>query len=102
MRGISGTSLNHRDGFNEMIADCKAGKIDMIITKSVSRFARNIVDCISMVQKLAALSPPVGIFFETESIFHSKMSHQWRFHFKQRWHKRNLTPKVDVWNSLLE
>lgn len=65
--GISGTSLNHRDGFNEMIADCKAGKIDMIITKSVSRFARNIVDCISMVQKLAAMSPPVGIFFETES-----------------------------------
>ena len=38
--GISGTSLNHRDGFNEMIADCKAGKIDMIITKSISRFAR--------------------------------------------------------------
>lgn len=70
--GISGTSLNHRDGFNEMIADCKAGKIDMIITKSVSRFARNIVDCISMVQKLAALSPPVGIFFETESIFSLK------------------------------
>jgi DNA invertase Pin-like site-specific DNA recombinase len=70
--GISGTSLNHRDGFNEMIADCKAGKIDMIITKSVSRFARNIVDCISMVQKLAALSPPVGIFFETEAIFSLK------------------------------
>ena len=70
--GISGTSLNHRDGFNEMIADCKAGKIDMIITKSVSRFARNIVDCISMVQKLAALTPPVGIFFETEAIFSLK------------------------------
>ena len=70
--GISGTSLNHRDGFNEMIADCKAGKIDMIITKSVSRFARNIVDCISMVQKLAALAPPVGIFFETEAIFSLK------------------------------
>ena len=70
--GISGTSLNHRDGFNEMIADCKAGKIDMIITKSVSRFARNIVDCISRVQKLAALSPPVGIFFETEAIFSLK------------------------------
>ena len=70
--GISGTSLNHRDGFNEMIADCKAGKIDMIFTKSVSRFARNIVDCISMVQKLAALSPPVGIFFETEAIFSLK------------------------------
>lgn len=70
--GISGTSVKHRDGFNEMIADCKAGKIDMIITKSVSRFARNIVDCMSMVQKLAALSPPVGIFFETEAIFSLK------------------------------
>ena len=40
--GISGTSLQHRDSFNRMIEDCKAGKIDMIITKSVSRFARNI------------------------------------------------------------
>ena len=70
--GISGTSVKHRDAFNEMIADCKAGKIDMIITKSVSRFARNIVDCISMVQKLATLTPPVGIFFETEAIFSLK------------------------------
>ena len=42
--GISGTSLNKRDAFNEMIADAKRGKIDMIITKSVSRFARNVVD----------------------------------------------------------
>ena len=44
--GISGTSLKHRDEFNRMIEDCKAGKIDLIVTKSVSRFARNIVDCI--------------------------------------------------------
>jgi len=36
--GISGTSLQHRDAFNQMIADCRAGKIDLIITKSVSRF----------------------------------------------------------------
>ena len=42
--GISGTSLKKRDSFNRMIADCKAGKIDLIVTKSVSRFARNIVD----------------------------------------------------------
>ena len=67
--GISGTSLKHRDAFNRMIEDCKSGKIDMIITKSVSRFARNIVDCISIVRELGALKNPVGVFFETENIF---------------------------------
>jgi len=59
--GISGTSLAHRDQFNQMIADSRAGKIDMIITKSVSRFARNVVDCISMVRDLADL-PSSGRF----------------------------------------
>ena len=44
--GISGTSLQHRDQFKLMIEDCKQGKIDLIVTKSVSRFARNVVDCI--------------------------------------------------------
>lgn len=67
--GISGTSLRHRDAFNQMIEDCRAGKIDMIIVKSVSRFARNIVDCISIVRQLCALKNPVGVFFETENIF---------------------------------
>jgi len=67
--GISGTSLKHRDSFIRMINDCKAGKIDLIITKSVSRFARNIVDCISYQRELKALSPPVGILFETEGIY---------------------------------
>lgn len=67
--GISGTSLKHRDSFIRMIEDCKAGKIDMIITKSVSRFARNIVDCIYYQRELKALNPPVGILFETEGIY---------------------------------
>ena len=49
-----------------MIADCKAGKIDIILTKSVSRFARNIVDCIGIARELALLSPAVGIFFIKE------------------------------------
>ena len=66
--GISGTSLKKRDSFNRMIADCKAGKIDLIVTKSVSRFARNIVDCISIVRMLSAMTPPVEVFFETEHI----------------------------------
>ena len=67
--GISGTSLNKRDQFNAMIADAKHGKIDMIITKSVSRFARNVVDFIGIVRDLAERNPPVGVFFESEAIF---------------------------------
>lgn len=67
--GISGTSLKKRDSFNQMIADCKAGKIDMIITKSVSRFARNVVLCIGIVRDLAEMKSPVGVFFESECIF---------------------------------
>lgn len=67
--GVSGTSLARRDEFNRMMTDCSAEKIDMILTKSVSRFARNVVDCITMVRMLAELNHPVGVFFESESIF---------------------------------
>lgn len=67
--GISATSLKNRDEFNRMIEDCYAGKIDVIVTKNVSRFARNVVDCISIVRKLAQLSPPVGVKFENEGFF---------------------------------
>lgn len=74
--GISGTSLKHRDEFNRMIAECKAGKVDIIICKNVSRFARNVTDCIGIVRDLAALKPPVGVFFESESIFSLKEDSQ--------------------------
>lgn len=67
--GISGTSLHNRTEFNKMIADCEAGKIDLIVTKSVSRFARNVLDCIGKVRELRALPKPVGVFFETENIY---------------------------------
>ena len=50
--GISGVSTKNRDGFNRMIADALAGKIDLIVTKSVSRFARNTVDSLTTVRKL--------------------------------------------------
>ena len=66
--GISGTSLQHREAFKQMIQDCKDGKIDLILTKSVSRFARNVVDCIGYVRELLSLRPPVGVFFETEHL----------------------------------
>ena len=80
--GISGTSLAHRDEFNSMIADCRSGKIDMIITKSASRFARNVVDCISMVRMLAELPSPVGVFFESECIFSLKDDSQMALSFQ--------------------
>lgn len=66
--GISGTSLQHRDAFKRMIDDCRKGSIDLIVTKSVSRFARNVVDCIGYVRSLLALPHPVGVYFETERL----------------------------------
>lgn len=65
--GISGTNTKHRDGFNEMVADALAGKIDLIITKSVSRFARNTVDSLVTVRKLK--EHQVEVFFEKENIY---------------------------------
>lgn len=67
--GISGTSLNHRAAFQRMIEDCRKGLIDLVITKSVSRFARNIEDCIHYSRELKNQKPPVGILFEMEGIY---------------------------------
>ena len=67
--GISGTSRDKRDAFNEMIKDAQSGKLTMIITKSVSRFARNMVDCIQICRELQEQKKPVGVFFESEAIF---------------------------------
>lgn len=64
--GISGTNTKKRVEFNRMIEDCMAGKIDMILTKSVSRFARNTVDCISYIRKLKEKN--IAVFFEKENI----------------------------------
>ena len=66
--GISATSIKHRLGFQNMIRDCKLGKIDLIVTKSVSRFSRNVVDCIETVRTLKGLPHPVRVYFETENI----------------------------------
>jgi len=66
--GISATSVKNRKDFNRMIADCKAGKIDLIVTKAVSRFARNVVDCVEYIRLLKGLSKPVAVFFELENI----------------------------------
>ena len=65
--GISATDTRHRDGFNEMIKDALDGKIDLIVTKSVSRFARNTVDSLSTVRKLKERG--VEVYFQKENIF---------------------------------
>lgn len=64
--GISGTSTKRREHFNRMIQDCEAGKIDLIITKSISRFARNTQDCLNYSRRLKELG--IGVMFEKEAI----------------------------------
>ncbi len=64
--GISGTKKEKRSELLRMIADCEAGKIDFVITKSVSRFSRNTTDCLEMVRKLLNLEIP--IYFEKENL----------------------------------
>lgn len=64
--GISGTKKEKRDGLLSMIADCEKGRIDLVITKSISRFARNTTDCLEMVRKLLDLN--IYIYFEKENL----------------------------------
>jgi len=65
--GISAVNTKKRDGFNRMVADALAGKIDLIVTKSVSRFARNTVDSLTTVRNLKEKG--VEVFFEKENIY---------------------------------
>lgn len=64
--GISGTNTKKREEFNKIIDECMAGKIDMIITKSISRFARNTLDCLHYIRKLKDKN--VAVYFEKENI----------------------------------
>lgn len=66
--GVTGTNTKYRTGFNQMIKDAKEGKFDYIITKSISRFARNTLDCLTYVRMLKNLDKPVGIIFDKEGI----------------------------------
>ena len=65
-KGITGTSVKKRDEFNRLIRLCKRGKVDMIITKSISRFSRNTVDCLKYVRMLRELN--IDVFFEEQGI----------------------------------
>lgn len=100
--GISGTSLQHRDSFLRMIADCKAGKIDLIVTKSVSRFARNILDCIGYVRELKAMHPPIGIFFETENIYTLNENSEMSLSFIATLAQEESHTKSEIMNASIE
>jgi site-specific DNA recombinase len=64
--GISGTNTKKREEFNRMIDECMAGSIDMVITKSISRFARNTLDCLKYIRQLKDKN--IAVFFEKENI----------------------------------
>lgn len=70
--GISGTKVEKRDGLLRLLKDCEEGKIDRVITKSISRFSRNTTDCLEMVRSLSRLG--VYLYFEKENIDTEHMS----------------------------
>ncbi len=80
--GISGTSIKNRDAFNQMMKDAKEGKIDLIITKSVSRFARNVENFLTAVRTLSEHKPRIGVFFESENIFSLREDSQMALSFQ--------------------
>lgn len=100
--GISGTSLKNRDQFNEMIAECQRGKYDLIITKSVSRFARNLVDCISLIRMLKGLTPPVGVFFETDNLYTLSENTEFMLSFLATFAQEESVKKSEAMNWSLQ
>lgn len=100
--GISGTSLRHRDSFVRMIRDCEAGKIDLILTKSVSRFARNILDCIGYARQLSAMRPPIGIYFETERIYTLNSNSEMSLSFIATLAQEESHTKSEIMNASIE
>ena len=85
-----------------MIEDCHAGKIDLIVTKSVSRFARNILDCIGYVRQLKAQNPPIGVYFETENIFTLDENSEMALSFIATLAQEESHTKSEIMNSSIE
>ncbi len=100
--GISGTSLAHRDEFKRMMNDCDAGKIDLILTKSVSRFARNVLISIGCIRKLKERNPPIGIFFESENIYSLNSNSEMSLSFIATLAQEESHNKSDIMNASIE
>ena len=78
--GLSGTNAENRPQLQLLLAACKAGEVDLILTKSISRFARNTTDCITLVRLLSSLK--VQILFEKENIYTGSMESEFFLHFQ--------------------
>jgi site-specific DNA recombinase len=100
--GISGTSTAHREAFQEMLRDCEAGLIDVIMAKSVSRFARNTVDCISIIRKLKFARHPVGVYFETERFYTLDANSELMLNMMAMLAQSESQTKSDVMNGSIE
>lgn len=96
--GISGTSLKNRDEFNAMIEACRNGEYDLIVTKSVSRFARNLVDCISLIRMLKSLTPPVGVYFETDNLYTLDQNKEFMLSFLATFAQEESVKKSEAMN----
>ena len=70
--GISGTSAQKRPDFQRLLSDCRKGRVDKILVKSISRFARNATDCLETIRELKAIG--VGVCFEEQGIDTSEMT----------------------------
>lgn len=100
--GISGTSLLHRDAFVRMIHDCREKKIDLVITKTVSRFARNVEDCIHYSRALKSQEPPIGILFETEGIYTLDQNSEMQLSFIATLAQEESHTKSEIMNASIE
>ena len=70
--GISGTSAKKRPDFQRLLSDCRKGRIDKVLVKSISRFARNATDCLETIRELKSIG--VGVYFEEQNIDTSNMT----------------------------
>ena len=100
--GITGTQYIHREEFIRMIEDAKADKIDLIVTKSVSRFARNTVDCIGIIRELRNKKKPTYIYFETEGINTQDDNYEMALSFCATIAQEESHMKSNIMNSSIE
>ena len=88
--GISGTKTAKREGLLRLMDDCEKGLIDLVITKSISRFSRNTTDCLAFVRKL--LNYDVYVIFEKENIHTGSMESEMMLAIWQVWQKASHAP----------
>ena len=95
--GISGTRADTRPGLQRLMADCRLRRIDMVLTKSISRFARNTLDCLKHIRALKAQNIPV--YFEKESINTLDAKGEVLLTIMPLWRSRNpsLCPRTSSW-----